>query len=476
MQPDISTGALGRYQLLARIASGGMGVVHVARARGEHGFSRTVALKQLHPHLAEDPDVVERFLAEARIASQIVHPHVVSVLDVGSAAGRAFLVLDYVHGESLAGLLRASAELGERPPLAVVSAVVSEALEGLHAAHETVDARGIPIGLVHRDVSPHNVLVSTRGAAYVTDFGVAKVKDALRQTRSGSLVGKAGYMAPEQLGAGGGVTRATDIYGAGVVLWESLTGERLFDGLEQQIEATAKKTPPPPPSSRRTDIPPLLDELVLSLLALSPNARPRTALDAARALTAIVTPASAREVGEWVLDLAGPKLDRLDAAMREATLLEPTAPPSDFAQTIAEPVALPAPGTATRWRRRAHLSMSAAIFAVVLAIAVSGGSIWAALRRTSPAAASPSAVLTSPPRDPPSGEPEASPETSSAPVAEPTPPPAREDAGLAKARAGAAHGKPRATPRIDCHPPYVVEGGIKRYKRECFPGGAPRGR
>lgn len=443
MQPDMTTGALGRYQLLARIASGGMGVVHLARARGEHGFSRTVATKQLHAHLAEDPDVVERFLAEAKIASQIVHPHVVSVLDVGSADGRAFLVLDYVHGESLAGLLRAAAELGDPPPLPVVSAVLADALEGLHAAHETVDARGAPLGLVHRDVSPHNILVSTRGAAYVTDFGVAKVKDALRQTRSGSLVGKAGYMAPEQLGAGGGVTRATDLYGAGVVLWEALTGERLFEGLEQQIEATAKRTPAPPPT--------------------------RTALEAARALTAIVTPASAREVGEWVLDLAGPKLDRLDAAMREAP------PPGALATpSAAEPVALPAGGTATRWRRRAHLSMSAAIVAVALAVVVSGGAIWAALRRTSAASAAARAADTSAPREPPPADPD--PPLAAASVVEPAPLAPREDAGVAKARTGGAHPKPRAQPRADCTPPYVVEGGIKRYKRECFPGGAPGSR
>lgn len=481
MQPDTTTLALGRYQLLARLASGGMGFVHVARARGEHGFTRIVAVKQLHEHLAEDAEVVARFLAEAKIASQIVHPHVVSVLDVGSESGRAFLVLDYVHGDSLANLLRAASELGDAPPLPVVAAIMIDALEGLHAAHETVDARGAPLGLVHRDVSPHNILVSVRGAAYVTDFGVAKVKDALRQTRSGSLVGKAGYMAPEQLGVGAGVTRATDLYGAGVVLWEAITGARLFDGLEQQIDAAVKQRSAPPPSTKRPGIPPALDALVSSMLALSPEARPRSALEAARALTAIVPPASAREVAEWVLDLAGPKLDRLDAVMREAPESAPLAAgpsdegaplPSELAKTIAQPMVFApgATGTATRWRKRAQLSITAAVVAVLLAIGASGTAIWAATHKT--ASATPSAT----PAAPSAAEATDAPN----PAASPAPIPEAADAGVVATAPSARPSpgpRPRTravSPRPECTPPYVVENGIKRYKRECFAQGVAR--
>lgn len=480
MQPDTTSpaspgGALGRYQLLAKLASGGMGVVHVARSRGEHGFSRIVALKQLHEHLAEDAEVVARFLAEARIASQIVHPHVVSVLDVGSTEGRAFLVLDYVHGDSLAELLRAANELGEKPPLPVVAAILVDALEGLHAAHETTDPNGAPLGLVHRDVSPHNILVSTRGAAYVTDFGVAKVKDALRQTRSGSIVGKAGYMAPEQLGVGPRVTRATDIYGAGIVLWEAL---------EQQIEAAVQRKTVPPPSSRRADVPRALDDLVLAMVALDPSARPRTALDAARTLATVVPKASAREVGEWVLDLAGPKLDRLDAAIRETPLVpaahasgvrEAELPP-DLAPTIAQPMSFPdVQGTATRWRRRAQLSMTAAVSAVLLAVVASGTALWAASRRPAASAAPPASVEASgsaaaPDAPLPSAEP-------AAPVAEAvdaSAPLAAASRPKPTTRTVVAKPQGRASTSAACTPPYVVEGGIKRYKRECF--GATGGR
>ena len=224
---------LGRYTLLGRLAGGGMGTVHLARAHGERGFSRPVAVKLLHAHLAEDPDIVTRFLEEARVAALVKHPHVVSVLDVGENAGTPFLVLDYVHGESFEGLLRAARKAAEPVPFDVVAGIAIDLLEGLAAAHVAKDALGAPLDVVHRDVSPHNVLVSEDGIAYVTDFGIAKVRDRLRLTGTNDMLGKAGYMAPEQLGAPGGITPQTDLYGAGIVLWEALAGRKLFDGLEE---------------------------------------------------------------------------------------------------------------------------------------------------------------------------------------------------------------------------------------------------
>jgi serine/threonine protein kinase len=152
---------IGRYALYGKIAAGGMATVHIGRLLGPAGFSRTVAIKRMHPELAEDPEFVEMFLDEARVAARIRHPNVVPTLDIGSEGGELFLVLEYVAGETLARLLRQAAALGEPVPVAVVGAIVSGVLHGLHAAHEAKDERGESLELVHRDVSPQNVLVGS---------------------------------------------------------------------------------------------------------------------------------------------------------------------------------------------------------------------------------------------------------------------------------------------------------------------------
>ena len=173
---------VGRYTVLRRIAAGGMGTVYLARSRGALGFSRPVAVKQLHSHLALDEAIRRRFLAEARVVSHIDHPHVVKVLDVVEDDGEVFLVLDYVHGETLHHLLAMAQDRSVPTAPAILSSIFGQSAEALHAAHEAVDDRGEPLGLVHRDVSPHNVLVAKQGAAYITDFGIAKVAAQLADT------------------------------------------------------------------------------------------------------------------------------------------------------------------------------------------------------------------------------------------------------------------------------------------------------
>ena len=286
---------LGRYALHAEIAAGGMATVYLGRLHGAVGFGRTVAIKRLHPHLAKDPEFVAMFLDEAHLAARVQHPNVVPTLDVVTSDRELFLVLEYVRGESFSALIRAARAAGQTLPIPVVVAVVVGLLNGLHAAHEATDEQGKPLGIVHRDVSPQNVLVGADGVARVLDFGVAKAATRLQTTREGQLKGKVSYMAPEQLA--GEVTRRTDIYAAGVVLWEALTGKRLMKGdTEAQLLNAVLSMEILPPSTHNREVSGALDAVVMMAVAKKPEERFATALDMAIALEGAVRPASTREV------------------------------------------------------------------------------------------------------------------------------------------------------------------------------------
>src|SRR5271154_2607295 len=223
--------AIGRYLLFGEIAAGGMATVHFGRLSGAAGFSRTVAIKRLHPPLAKNPEFVAMFLDEARLAARIRHPNVVSTLDVVATEGELFVVMEYVPGESLARLLRAVRTGKEMVPVPIAATIMVGVLHGLHAAHEARDERGEPLRIVHRDVSPHNILVGTDGAAHVIDFGVAKARGRMQVTQQGQIKGKLSYMPSEQL-LGNGLDQRADIFAASIVLWEALTGQRLFQGID----------------------------------------------------------------------------------------------------------------------------------------------------------------------------------------------------------------------------------------------------
>jgi serine/threonine-protein kinase len=322
MHPDPSAmrevRVVGRYALYDAIASGGMATVHLGRLLGPVGFSRTVAIKRLHPQYAADPEFVSMFLDEARLAARIRHPNVVPTLDVVATKGELFLVMDYVPGESLARLSRVCREQRRPIPHRITSAVMAGALHGLHAAHEAKSERGAPLGIVHRDVSPQNVLVGADGVPRVLDFGVAKAAGRMQETREGQIKGKLSYMAPEQL-RGAEVSRQSDIYAAGVVLWELLTGERLFQA-ENEGALLAKvlegRIDPPsrylgllrqgkaidPQTMRMLES---LDDVTLRSLNSDPAHRFRSAREMAIALERCVAPATSSEVGEWVEQTAG---------------------------------------------------------------------------------------------------------------------------------------------------------------------------
>jgi serine/threonine protein kinase/tetratricopeptide (TPR) repeat protein len=302
--PVLSYRAVGRYLIYDAIASGGMASVHLGKLRGSAGFSRTVAIKRLHPHLATDKAFVAMFVDEAHLATRIRHPNVVATLDVVTDDAEILLVLDYVEGESLSRLLHTAFVLGDAPPPKVIIAVACDVLHGLHAAHEARDEHGEPLGIVHRDVSPQNVIVAVDGTARVLDFGVAKARRRLQTTQDGSLKGKIAYMAPEQIG--GEATSRSDIFAAGIVLWEGLTVRRLFEA-ENEAALMAKimtEETVPPSSLAKHPLPEparsAVDAIVLRALSKDPARRYATALEMATALEQAGLSATRGEVADWV--------------------------------------------------------------------------------------------------------------------------------------------------------------------------------
>jgi len=297
----------GRYALYDKIATGGMATVHLGRLLGPIGFSRTVAIKRMLPQFVSDLAFVSMFVDEARLASRIRHPNVVPTLDVVAQKNELFLVLEYVHGETLSQLIKTASARNEKIPPSFAAAIVCGLLHGLHAAHNVKNERGKPLGLVHRDVSPQNVLVGTDGVARLLDFGVAKAAGRMQVTSNGEVKGKLAYMAPEQVR--GTVTAQSDVYSAAAVLWEALTCERLFDNVTwSNIAQVILHREVEPPKSLVPDISPELNAIVLRGLEKDPRKRFATAREMALAIEACVPPAPAHEVGEWVERTAEPIL------------------------------------------------------------------------------------------------------------------------------------------------------------------------
>ena len=302
---------VGRYLLHAPIARGGMATVHAARLMAAEGVTRLVAAKRLHPHYVDDPEFVAMFHDEARIASRIHHPNVVPVLDVILDGEEVILVQEYVHGVPLSYLFKLALASREPVPLPITLTIVSGVLAGLHAAHEATDDVGEPLNIVHRDVSPQNVLVSVDGVPRLVDFGIAKARTSLHHTREGFFKGKLAYMAPEQIRAER-VTRGADIYAAGVLLWELLVNRRFYDGKNdpafvRAVALGATPTPTEALEAERGTIEAdrwaqvyLLEPIIARAMATQPEDRYATAAEMAAALADVAPNAPAAEVAAWV--------------------------------------------------------------------------------------------------------------------------------------------------------------------------------
>ena len=313
---------LGRYELLGELGVGGMARVCLAKAVGEGGFERLVAVKLLHEHLANEQEFIAMFLDEARLAARIRHPNVVSTLDVQSESGKRYLVMDYVEGPALSALISTLKREGKPMPLEIALRIQLDVLSGLHAAHELKDEAGQLVGLVHRDISPHNVLVGKDGVARITDFGVARAEMRLSSTRSGELKGKVPYMAPEQI-VNEPVDRRADVYAAALVLWEMLAQRRLLvadnqGALLQRIVGGAYE----PAAPHHPEVFPELDELLARAMDKDLASRIGSAAQFADALEEVahaagVRIASTRAVAAFVVQHtpAGPSVRALPRAL-----------------------------------------------------------------------------------------------------------------------------------------------------------------
>ncbi len=324
-EPSTLAGAgafVGRYRIVDELGVGGMATVHLARADGPGGFQKWVALKRIHPHLAEDAQFIDMFLDEARIAARISHPNVAQVFDLGRAGNTYWLAMEYLHGEPLREVLRLIEDGAAPMPPEIAAKVCADAAEGLHAAHELRGRDGQPLGLVHRDVSPHNLFVTFEGGVKVVDFGVAKARGRLSDTHVGILKGKVAYMSPEQT-RGEAIDRRTDVFALGVVLWELTTGRRLFRS-DSDLETVARVQAcrVPKPSSLVPGYPLALERIVMGALEPRPEARWPTARHFARELQRFVISighlVTADEVGGYLKSMLIQRFETRQAYLERA--------------------------------------------------------------------------------------------------------------------------------------------------------------
>jgi serine/threonine-protein kinase len=312
---------VGRYDLVARVGGGGMATVWLARTTSDEGRISLAAIKLMHPHLGCDPDFVRMFLDEARLAAGVQHPNVVGIHELAAEQAALFTVMDYIAGDSLAAVQATAVALKRAIPSRIVMRVMIDALRGLHAAHEACDEQGRPLELVHRDVSPQNILIGVDGMARLTDFGIARAQGRLAFTLPGMLKGKLPFMAPEHI-EGKTLDRRADVYAAAVTLWENLALRRLFPHRASFEEArrTVHTTVYRPVAPYAPEAPAGIDAVIARGLATDLDDRFATAAEFADALTAIAGDqiASAEEVGRFMGAVARTKLEREYVALREA--------------------------------------------------------------------------------------------------------------------------------------------------------------
>ena len=319
----------GRYEILETIALGGMAEILLATSASLGGVDRTCVIKRILPQYSSDLTFVSMFIDEARITLGLDHPNIVRLFDFGQHEGTYFMAMEYVDGTDLAALLRAHAALQRRMPVEVAAFLMRDLARGLHHAHTLRDHQGLPLGIIHRDVSPQNTLLSQGGRVKLADFGIAAARDKLTLTEPGTVLGKAAYMSPEQA-AGKPIDARTDLWSVGVILYELLLGERLF--AHDNPVATVSRVmtlPITPPSARRSDVPQALDDVVMKALQRDVALRYQSGAEIADALDAFLQ-AHAPDFDEAALG-------RMIATLTWADDTRPLRPPHKLAAPILTP-------------------------------------------------------------------------------------------------------------------------------------------
>ena len=279
----------GKYELVAPAGEGGMATVWRGVILGAAGFARSVAVKRIQPMLAANREFVAMFVEEARLGSSLIHPNIVQIFDFGiDAQGIHYLVMEWVEGLDLGRFTAALQHAGRAAPWPLVAAIMVEALRGLAAAHSRVDAAGHPAPVIHRDITPANILIGTNGIAKLSDFGLARAMDRARMTQPDVVKGKLGYLAPE-LTHGKPATVQSDLFGVGIVLWETLAGRPLYEGRnEVEVFMAARRAEVPPLGGLRPDLPAALAAVVERAVSREPEGRFASAEEMIRALTAVL--------------------------------------------------------------------------------------------------------------------------------------------------------------------------------------------
>ena len=398
----------GRYELLKRLAGGGMGEVYLARQRGPAGFQKLLVIKMLLPHLCEDEEFLAMFKDEARLCAHLVHPNICQVFEFDRAADTWYIAMEYLRGEDLRKLWRACAQQ-ERPlPVPLVCRIVADAAAGLAFAHALRDPAGRPYGIVHRDISPQNILVTLDGGVKIIDFGIAKAAGRAQHTRTGALKGKCGYMSPEQAD-GASIDGRADIFALGVVFHELLTGRRLFkDEDDVRTLARVRECRVPRPSELVPELPPGLDLIVLTALAKDPDGRYATAQEMRLAIEDWLIEgrrsASSAHLAEFLKVVYADRLER-EAGEATAELSTPAAtrtPGGSLRSGAGQSAVRTETGARRSTARRATVAATAAA-------ALAAVSLVAFLSRRAPAppppAAVPSAALTPVPSESPAPAP-----------------------------------------------------------------------
>jgi serine/threonine-protein kinase len=321
MTPESSSTAFGKYSLIAELGHGGMADVFLAVQQGQAGFNKLVVIKRLRETFADDPEFVAMLLDEARLAARLNHPNVVQTNEVGQVGRHHFIAMEYLEGQPLHRINHRAAKKGGMP-LVVQARILADVLAGLHHAHELQDFDGTPLGVVHRDVTPHNIFLTYSGQVKVVDFGIAKAVGRSAETRTGVVKGKVTYMAPEQA-TGGAVDRRADLFSVGVMLWEAATGQRMWQNVQDLVVVSrlVNGDVPTSPKAIKAEVPEAIDVICKKALAPNPDDRYATAADFQEALEKYIRESGEhvgqRDLGALVTDLFKERRDEMKSIVEK---------------------------------------------------------------------------------------------------------------------------------------------------------------